>query len=105
VTVAWQAPNHSFVQGYVLELDDGSGGEFRVRNELMFILNDLWSRFFSAPFSFTHSTNFITPRRHCYATLGIFSFHFIHSYRKERERERVELKPTTSDYERKMNNS
>ena len=30
VTVAWQAPNHSFVQGYVLELDDGSGGEFRV---------------------------------------------------------------------------
>lgn len=30
VTVAWQAPNHSFVEGYVLELDDGSGGEFRV---------------------------------------------------------------------------
>lgn len=32
VTVAWQAPNssHSFVQGYVLELDDGSGGEFTV---------------------------------------------------------------------------
>ena len=30
VTVAWQAPNHSFVQGYVLELDNGSGGEFRV---------------------------------------------------------------------------
>uniref|UniRef100_A0A2M4CUI4 Putative e3 ubiquitin-protein ligase trim9 n=2 Tax=Anopheles darlingi TaxID=43151 RepID=A0A2M4CUI4_ANODA len=29
VTVAWQAPGHSFVQGYVLELDDGSGGEFR----------------------------------------------------------------------------
>ncbi|XP_059220999.1 E3 ubiquitin-protein ligase TRIM9 isoform X2 [Stomoxys calcitrans] len=29
VTVAWQAPNHSFVEGYVLELDDGSGGEFR----------------------------------------------------------------------------
>ncbi|XP_055600151.1 E3 ubiquitin-protein ligase TRIM9 [Uranotaenia lowii] len=29
VTVAWQPPNHSFVQGYVLELDDGSGGEFR----------------------------------------------------------------------------
>ncbi|XP_058122200.1 E3 ubiquitin-protein ligase TRIM9 [Anopheles ziemanni] len=29
VTVAWQAPSHSFVQGYVLELDDGSGGEFR----------------------------------------------------------------------------
>lgn len=30
VTVAWQPPSHSFVQGYVLELDDGSGGEFRV---------------------------------------------------------------------------
>ncbi|XP_050077117.1 E3 ubiquitin-protein ligase TRIM9 isoform X2 [Anopheles maculipalpis] len=29
VTVAWQAPSHSFVQGYVLELDDGNGGEFR----------------------------------------------------------------------------
>ncbi|XP_037957587.1 E3 ubiquitin-protein ligase TRIM9 isoform X2 [Teleopsis dalmanni] len=29
VTVAWQAPNHSFVVGYVLELDDGNGGEFR----------------------------------------------------------------------------
>uniref|UniRef100_A0A1A9UTJ9 E3 ubiquitin-protein ligase TRIM9 n=1 Tax=Glossina austeni TaxID=7395 RepID=A0A1A9UTJ9_GLOAU len=29
VTVAWQAPSHSFVEGYVLELDDGSGGEFR----------------------------------------------------------------------------
>ncbi|KAG5674656.1 hypothetical protein PVAND_004610 [Polypedilum vanderplanki] len=29
VTVAWLQPNHSFVQGYVLELDDGSGGEFR----------------------------------------------------------------------------
>nr|XP_029715460.1 E3 ubiquitin-protein ligase TRIM9 isoform X2 [Aedes albopictus] len=29
VTVAWQPPSHSFVQGYVLELDDGSGGEFR----------------------------------------------------------------------------
>lgn len=32
VTVAWQAPNHSFVEGYVLELDDGRGGEFRVSN-------------------------------------------------------------------------
>lgn len=30
VTVAWKAPNHSFIEGYVLELDDGSGGEFRV---------------------------------------------------------------------------
>lgn len=30
VTVAWQAPCQSFVEGYVLELDDGSGGEFRV---------------------------------------------------------------------------
>ncbi|XP_028900486.1 E3 ubiquitin-protein ligase TRIM9 isoform X3 [Zeugodacus cucurbitae] len=29
VTVAWQAPAHSIVDGYVLELDDGSGGEFR----------------------------------------------------------------------------
>ncbi|XP_055836514.1 E3 ubiquitin-protein ligase TRIM9 isoform X1 [Episyrphus balteatus] len=29
VTVAWQAPIHCSVEGYVLELDDGSGGEFR----------------------------------------------------------------------------
>ncbi|XP_001988736.2 E3 ubiquitin-protein ligase TRIM9 isoform X3 [Drosophila grimshawi] len=30
VTVAWKPPNnHCFVEGYVLELDDGSGGEFR----------------------------------------------------------------------------
>ncbi|XP_002003288.3 E3 ubiquitin-protein ligase TRIM9 isoform X1 [Drosophila mojavensis] len=29
VTVAWQPPSHCFVEGYVLELDDGSGGEFR----------------------------------------------------------------------------
>ncbi|XP_002065564.3 E3 ubiquitin-protein ligase TRIM9 isoform X1 [Drosophila willistoni] len=29
VTVAWQPPNHSFIEGYVLELDDGNGGEFR----------------------------------------------------------------------------
>jgi hypothetical protein len=40
VTVAWQAPNHSFVQGYVLELDDGSGGEFRVSINAV-RLNDL----------------------------------------------------------------
>jgi len=33
VTVAWQPPNHSFVEGYVLELDDGSGGEFRVSSQ------------------------------------------------------------------------
>lgn len=33
VTVAWQPPNHSFVDGYVLELDDGSGGEFRVSTD------------------------------------------------------------------------
>lgn len=30
MTVAWQPPSHCFVEGYVLELDDGSGGEFRV---------------------------------------------------------------------------
>jgi tripartite motif-containing protein 9/67 len=30
VTVAWQPPPTSYVEGYVLELDDGSGGEFRV---------------------------------------------------------------------------
>ncbi|XP_059614320.1 E3 ubiquitin-protein ligase TRIM9 isoform X2 [Phlebotomus argentipes] len=29
VTVAWQPPNHSFVEGYVLEMDDGNGGDFR----------------------------------------------------------------------------
>lgn len=30
VTVAWQPPPHSHVEGYVLELDDGNGGDFRV---------------------------------------------------------------------------
>ncbi|KAF6210310.1 hypothetical protein GE061_013414 [Apolygus lucorum] len=29
VTVAWQPPPTSYVEGYVLELDDGNGGEFR----------------------------------------------------------------------------
>ncbi|KAK6640188.1 E3 ubiquitin-protein ligase trim9 [Polyplax serrata] len=29
VTIAWQQPRTSFVEGYVLELDDGNGGEFR----------------------------------------------------------------------------
>lgn len=32
VTIAWQQPRTSFVEGYVLELDDGNGGEFRVSN-------------------------------------------------------------------------
>lgn len=30
VTIAWQPPPTSFVEGYVLELDDGAGGAFRV---------------------------------------------------------------------------
>lgn len=30
VTVAWQPPSLSHVEGYVLELDDGNGGDFRV---------------------------------------------------------------------------
>lgn len=30
VTVAWKATNSLSNDGYVLELDDGSGGEFRV---------------------------------------------------------------------------
>lgn len=34
VTVAWQQVNSSFIQGYVLELDDGNGGEFRVSLDL-----------------------------------------------------------------------
>ncbi|ENN78546.1 hypothetical protein YQE_04989, partial [Dendroctonus ponderosae] len=29
VTIAWQPPPHSHVEGYVLELDDGNGGDFR----------------------------------------------------------------------------
>ncbi|KAI5710360.1 hypothetical protein M8J75_007989 [Diaphorina citri] len=29
VTIAWQPPPTSYVEGYVLELDDGSGGDFR----------------------------------------------------------------------------
>jgi hypothetical protein len=31
VTIAWQPPPTSFVEGYVLEIDDGAGGSFRVR--------------------------------------------------------------------------
>ena len=31
VTIAWQPPPTSFVEGYVLEIDDGAGGPFRVR--------------------------------------------------------------------------
>ena len=31
VTVAWAPPPTSFVEGYVLEIDDGAGGAFRVR--------------------------------------------------------------------------
>lgn len=30
VTIAWQPPASSYVEGYVLELDDGNGGDFRV---------------------------------------------------------------------------
>ncbi|KAF5294515.1 hypothetical protein FQA39_LY13369 [Lamprigera yunnana] len=29
VTIAWQPPSHSHIEGYVLELDDGNGGDFR----------------------------------------------------------------------------
>lgn len=29
VTVCWTVPNEDFVEGYVLEIDDGSGGDFR----------------------------------------------------------------------------
>jgi hypothetical protein len=35
VTVAWQPPAQSHVEGYVLELDDGNGGDFRVSLELV----------------------------------------------------------------------
>lgn len=33
VTLAWRMPpfTHSPVDGYILELDDGDGGQFRVR--------------------------------------------------------------------------
>nr|CAD7589222.1 unnamed protein product [Timema genevievae] len=34
VTIAWQPPPTSYVEGYVLELDDGNGGEFRVSDDL-----------------------------------------------------------------------
>lgn len=30
VTIAWQQPASSYVEGYILELDDGNGGDFRV---------------------------------------------------------------------------
>jgi len=30
ITVAWQPHPASFIEGFILELDDGSGGRFRV---------------------------------------------------------------------------
>lgn len=41
VTVAWQPPPHSHVEGYVLELDDGNGGDFRVSNLAFFFGNNV----------------------------------------------------------------
>lgn len=44
VTLAWQPPRTSYVEGYVLELDDGNGGDFRVSNlvysRIKLIIND-----------------------------------------------------------------
>ena len=44
VTVAWQAPQGygpgqrgPAIEGYLLELDDGCGGEFRVRYQMIFL--------------------------------------------------------------------
>jgi len=34
VTVAWQPHATSYVEGFVLELDDGNSGPFRVRSAL-----------------------------------------------------------------------
>lgn len=48
VTVAWQPPAQSHVEGYVLELDDGNGGDFRVSYVFFYILPDQ----FQADFSF-----------------------------------------------------
>lgn len=42
VTVAWLAPLHSHVEGYVLELDDGHGGDFRVRHLKKYVLKYLF---------------------------------------------------------------
>lgn len=38
VTLAWRTPpfTHSPVDGYILELDDGDGGQFRVRPHCLF---------------------------------------------------------------------
>lgn len=44
VTVAWQAPSHSFIEGYVLELDDGSGGEFRVSTLIYIIYQNVFQK-------------------------------------------------------------
>lgn len=42
VTIAWQPPASSYVEGYVLELDDGNGGDFRVCTTIIIII--LYSR-------------------------------------------------------------
>lgn len=68
VTVAWLQPNHSFIQGYVLELDDGSGGEFRVSIAFYYALNDLWERFFCS-LSLSHSS-----RRTLFFVCSVFMY-------------------------------
>lgn len=44
VTVAWRPPPHSHVEGYVLELDDGNGGDFRVRINVNSVLGPSFIR-------------------------------------------------------------
>jgi len=43
VTIAWQPPLTSFVEGYILEIDDGGGGPFRVSE--LFNSKLLWDNF------------------------------------------------------------
>lgn len=38
ITVAWQAHLSSFVEGFILELDDGNAGAFRVSLSILDIL-------------------------------------------------------------------
>lgn len=46
VTIAWQPPASSYVEGYVLELDDGNGGDFRVcTTKTIIIISSRWIDF------------------------------------------------------------
>lgn len=57
VTVAWQPPPTSYVEGYVLELDDGCGGDFRVSYN--YVLRILYFTSFLSTLTLNYYFNFL----------------------------------------------